>query len=325
MPRHQKGSSKDIRQPQEDDYLEVDHPVPGQNFVCLSFVSPEKILKQKELFLAYHYHNFQMKYIQSLLKEKMESLLTDAGESDNVPLEKIVALRKELMAAFDKDCGDIKQYDSNFEDFKYREEEKLQAIFDKEHNFQTNVRGLKIRGVYDSKGEADARAAQLQRQDNRFDVFVGQVGYWLPWDPTSTKIANQEYLNSDLNRLVKEYKSNEVKKDMFYNEQKQSRSKDALSTAERLRHKLAMKKAGEENNGEQKSIGEVENVEHKLGLSDISEVSDVSNIPSLGMNNITEVSSSNQNINDMSGEIGIAMAEGMDPWMQHKERQLANE
>jgi hypothetical protein len=28
----------------EEDFLEVDKPVPGQNFVCLSFVSPEKTI-----------------------------------------------------------------------------------------------------------------------------------------------------------------------------------------------------------------------------------------------------------------------------------------
>ena len=33
------------------DYLEVDNPIPGQNYVCISFVSPDDIIKQKELFL----------------------------------------------------------------------------------------------------------------------------------------------------------------------------------------------------------------------------------------------------------------------------------
>ena len=32
----------------KEDFLEVDPKIPGQNFVCLSFVSPEKVLKQKE-------------------------------------------------------------------------------------------------------------------------------------------------------------------------------------------------------------------------------------------------------------------------------------
>ena len=36
----------------KEDFLESDNKIPGQNYVCLSFVSPEKILKQKELFFA---------------------------------------------------------------------------------------------------------------------------------------------------------------------------------------------------------------------------------------------------------------------------------
>ena len=36
---------------EKEDFLEVDKPIPGQNYVCLSFVSPEKIVKQKELFV----------------------------------------------------------------------------------------------------------------------------------------------------------------------------------------------------------------------------------------------------------------------------------
>ena len=39
------------------DYLEVDKPIPGQRYVCLSFVSPEKTLKEKELFLFNKFMN----------------------------------------------------------------------------------------------------------------------------------------------------------------------------------------------------------------------------------------------------------------------------
>ena len=38
-----------------EDFLSVDNPIPGQNFVCLSFVSPDKILPQKNTFFI---HNF---------------------------------------------------------------------------------------------------------------------------------------------------------------------------------------------------------------------------------------------------------------------------
>lgn len=33
----------------EEDFLTVDAEIPGQKFVCLSFVSPEKILDKKDV------------------------------------------------------------------------------------------------------------------------------------------------------------------------------------------------------------------------------------------------------------------------------------
>ena len=32
-------------------YLEADKDIPGQHFVCLSFLSPEKVLANKDIFL----------------------------------------------------------------------------------------------------------------------------------------------------------------------------------------------------------------------------------------------------------------------------------
>ena len=33
----------------QEDFLEVDQKIPGQNFVCLSFISTDKVLKDKKL------------------------------------------------------------------------------------------------------------------------------------------------------------------------------------------------------------------------------------------------------------------------------------
>jgi hypothetical protein len=58
----------------KEDFLEVDPKIPGQNFVCLSFVSPDKILKQKEMqfmtkFLE-HLFNAEDQYTNDM-KDKM--------------------------------------------------------------------------------------------------------------------------------------------------------------------------------------------------------------------------------------------------------------
>ena len=45
------------------DYLEVDEAIPGQNYVCLSFLSPESLMKNKEGFKV-------VKFLQSYCKEQ---------------------------------------------------------------------------------------------------------------------------------------------------------------------------------------------------------------------------------------------------------------
>ena len=40
----------DTEKEEKIDYLEVDEQIPGQNYVCLSFVSPEALIESKEGF-----------------------------------------------------------------------------------------------------------------------------------------------------------------------------------------------------------------------------------------------------------------------------------
>ena len=46
-----------------EDFLSVDTTIPGQNFACLSFVSPEKELANKDIFMMHHFlKSFSKKY-----------------------------------------------------------------------------------------------------------------------------------------------------------------------------------------------------------------------------------------------------------------------
>ena len=125
-----------------EDFLEADDAIRGQNYVCMSFISPEEVLKNKNIFFVHH-------FLKSLTKK--------------YELEESELLEK-------------------YKDFLYVNQENLEKDFHAENDFQTTVRGIKIRGVYDTMREAQIRAKVLQRKDKLFNVFVGQVGYWLPWD-----------------------------------------------------------------------------------------------------------------------------------------------
>jgi hypothetical protein len=163
-----------------EDYLEPDKEVRGQNYVCLSFISPENVLKDKELFKV---HNF----LQSISNEY------------NLEQHEIV---------------------DKYKDYLFNEEEKLNKQFTEKNNFRTSVRGLKVRGTYDTIQEAEMRAKRLQKSDPNFNVFVGQVGFWLPWDPEPENIEKENYLNDELNTLMSKYKENMEEREEVFNTRK---------------------------------------------------------------------------------------------------------
>ena len=218
----------------EEDFLEVDSAVPGQNYCCVSFISPENTLKQKEMFLFHKYVTQRCGEFDKKLTEVMEKAGSDLSEKLQRELQ--TELHNQLKFTYDG-------FKSSYDDFCYKFGDELETQFNDVCNFQTNVRGVKVRGVYDTYREAEIRAKKLQRSDRSFHVFVGQVGYWLPWDPNADKVAAEEYLEEELNTLMKEYKENEVRKDMFYEEQKREKIQDA--TRERMENERKQKELAE--------------------------------------------------------------------------------
>ena len=193
------------------DYLDVDEPIPGQNYVCLSFVSPEALMQEKEKFKT-------AKFLQSYCKDKK--------------LE-------------------FKKVYEEYKDFTYKFNDNLQRDFDEENKFQTNIRGIKVRGVYENKESAERRAKKLQTLDADFHVFVGQVGFWLPWDPNADKIDDESFINSQLNDMMEKYKENTINKDIFYEEEKRDRVKAAREEVIKKKKEDAekLKKEAEEDGG----------------------------------------------------------------------------
>lgn len=194
---------------EETDFLEVDQNIAGQNYVCLSFVSPEKVLKKKEIFLC----------------------------------------KKFLTHTLNKDFS-YQQINDLYDDFMYINDSKLTEEFNELVDFQTNVRCIKVRGTYDTLKEANLRAKILQRKDPKFNVFVGQVGYWLPWDPSSDKI-DAIYENKQMNTLVEEYNKNMDNKETIFNENKEMQIQSAKKEAE-IKKELLNKKIDNNENSIEK-------------------------------------------------------------------------
>jgi len=283
-----------------EDFLEVDQPVPGQNFVCLSFISPEKVLKRRESLIVKEFAKWFLKSLKS------------NNDPSKLDPEKLTP-----------EFIDTLNVDDKFDDFLYANEEALTAKFNNENDFQTSIRGLKVRGVYESKKEAEVRAKVLQRRDPNFHVFVGQVGYWLPWDPNPDNIAEQEYANEQLNTLMKKYSENRKYKDDLYAQETEERKKAARE--ENQRRKYYQQKTDEEEREAEKKIRELreivdekDRIYNKLNEGDAPEM------------NVGPEASDGSGISHPAGvagektEAGNLMAglddgKHADPWMQRRE------
>ena len=53
--------------PKYIDLLDEDMPVAGQKFVCLSFISPEKVIQQKEMY-------FFAKFLKTCIEDRIVTL-----------------------------------------------------------------------------------------------------------------------------------------------------------------------------------------------------------------------------------------------------------
>jgi len=140
-----------------------------------------------------------------------------------------------------------------------------------------SLRGLKIRGIYNTKEEADARAKQLSELDPDFDIHVGEVGKWLPWDPSPDTAENQIYSETDLNEIMRLRKKSlhdakKVEADRKSDLMKQSVYEEK---ARRKLHKEQNKKKLELSDKERKQM--LDNVNDKLGQMDMDELLNMSN------------------------------------------------
>jgi hypothetical protein len=241
-------------------YLEADKEIPGQHYVCLSFISPQKTLEKKDIyFFSEFLKDYEIQYkvratetfvmsevaklqeAASKVQDVLENFKLNASDIKPETIEEALTTVRDMRAKITRDVAtDLESHVKSemadfktstlkeaYETFVYKNKKKLEEDFFELNSFRTTVQGLKIRGVYDTYGEATHRAKALQKIDPSFNVYVGQVGRWLPWDPEPHEVQEQEYAEDQLNSLMKKYKENESQRDEFFAQTKQEKLKGA--------------------------------------------------------------------------------------------------
>ena len=258
------GNKKVVTSEPREDFLDADTEIRGQDYVCLSFISPESVLKRKDL---YFFQKFMRFYEAKVRFDNLESFLGKTVNEHNVRVDELTAslskivedgtldskdkvaelseliskTRIPLQDVFDsfrdyiaenrEKIASMENIQDSYDDFMSKKGEELENDFHQENDFRTTVRGLKVRGVYSTHKEACARAKKLQQNDPLHNVYVGQVGYWLPWDPEPSRVQEQEYAEKELNELMKRYKENQEKRKELFEAEKDRKVSEARRQA----------------------------------------------------------------------------------------------
>ncbi len=265
---------------ENEDFLEVDNRIPGQNYTCLSFLSPEKYIQDKNLFYTRNFLNY---------------ILGSPQEDDNEE-----NLRSQIIDNLKND-NSYNNVNKLYDDWLYTRKNTLNDLYDEIVDFKTSIRGVKVRGTYDTLKEAQVRAKVLQRKDPNFNVFVGQIGYWLPWDPEPDTIKDQEYQEGQLNNLMKKYNENIDNREQHFEERK----KEKIAKA---------KKDNREKNNPSSSEFNLNRDEDK------SKITEIRNIHNKKMDIINDPESVKPEFEESLNE-KIAPLDEDDPWIQMKKRE----
>ena len=76
-----------------------------------------------------------------------------------------------------------------------------------------SLKGVKVRGSFKTLEEAQDHAKKLQSIDQAHNVFVGEVGKWVAFNPdvNSKEAGDPEYANEQLNKMKILYLNPEFK------------------------------------------------------------------------------------------------------------------
>lgn len=210
--------------PKYVDVLDEDKAVAGQKFVCISFISPEKIIKKREL---YEFSQFLKQWDMNKSLEKFNHFMSFLAYKYSLKFDDLTKDLQEFCKE-EKDNLFLTTLDDEYKTYLDANEDRLQEEFNKQNNYTTSVRGIKVRGSYPSQPEAELRCKMLREVDPNHDVFVGPVGMWMPFHPEAYKTGRVEYLEEELNQLMQEKDKNEKTAKVEFDKRVRETKKNAI-------------------------------------------------------------------------------------------------
>ena len=217
------------------DYLDEDPEVPTQKYCIVSFLSPEKVIQDKQRFFFKEFLQF-MNYDWKV--KGLEHFMAFLSKKYSLKIDDLLKDAEEFGKVRDKEIRDT-DVEEQWQVFLLKHEKDTQEKYDNSVEFRTNVRGVKVRRSFATVEEAQVMAKVFQRKYPKDNLYIGKVGAWLPWDPSEHLMPEVEYAEKELNELMRKYKENEANKEIFFAEEREAKMKAQKEENERRRREAS--------------------------------------------------------------------------------------
>ena len=271
------------------DALIDDPKINGQEWCCMSFVSPENLIERRELFYvncflyeevnktigstAEHMAKEANNLVKGIFDGIIEKYSNSLDEKDKEMVEKLKNLQKENTideSKFVNKCTRKFYMDQNEITDKYTvystdNYQRLLETYERKFNdTQCSVRGFKVRGSFKTFEEAKAQYEKLQKMEKSVGIAIAPVGTWVPWDPSPDAVQDSEYMLPELNKMMHKYNEQNKNKEIMFEERKNElmsseTPKTSNPTRERLKKKLMEKEAAKLKEDMEKQKKSLEN------------------------------------------------------------------
>jgi len=104
----------------------------------------------------------------------------------------------------------------------------LVSVVGPKYNQKCDVYAAKVRGVAATKDEADQMVKNIMNYDNKFDIYVTEIGKFFPLDVDPSQAKNVKHADERLNNLIKSYTENRLDADNQFNQRKQEMVEQAI-------------------------------------------------------------------------------------------------
>lgn len=115
----------------------------------------------------------------------------------------------------------------------------LMSFISPERIMNCDIRGVKIRGVYASREKAEKALEALKKKDKYFDIWLGEVGKWLPWNPNTGQAEEVKYRNKKLDKIMGKVHKTELETlNELVGRRKDQLDKDKVAHKDRIKNSI---------------------------------------------------------------------------------------